>query len=268
MQFPPKASTLGTAAQQPHRALRLTHLSPRSHLPQKALCPPLFGGQAHAAVQPCGSPCVTPSPSLSHRDIAKNALLRWRVFTYWTFLGLFDALVFFFGAYFMFENTVVTSSGQVSTALWWLRTSPRPMRLRCENSSSAGPSGPVGGPGGCGPADNPGARGGRAGPLGFPGVLRDLSTTASCRASVPLWHRASLWARGEVGMVCPSRPCPVTSRVRPGALGTGVLPGVCFICISLFSLCSSPSPPSDSDHQHAHGKNRGFVSVFSGVRCN
>lgn len=55
------------------------------------------------------------SPSLSsHRDIAKNALLRWRVFIYWTFLGVFDALVFFFGAYFMFENTTVTSNGQVS----------------------------------------------------------------------------------------------------------------------------------------------------------
>lgn len=49
------------------------------------------------------------------RDIAKNALLRWRVFVYWTFLGVFDALVFFFGAYFMFENTTVTSNGQVST---------------------------------------------------------------------------------------------------------------------------------------------------------
>uniref|UniRef100_A0A452VAF5 Phospholipid-transporting ATPase n=1 Tax=Ursus maritimus TaxID=29073 RepID=A0A452VAF5_URSMA len=51
-------------------------------------------------------------PSL-YRDIAKNALLRWRVFVYWTFLGVFDALVFFFGAYFMFENTTVTSNGQI-----------------------------------------------------------------------------------------------------------------------------------------------------------
>uniref|UniRef100_A0A286XJT9 Phospholipid-transporting ATPase n=2 Tax=Cavia porcellus TaxID=10141 RepID=A0A286XJT9_CAVPO len=51
-------------------------------------------------------------PSL-YRDIAKNALLRWRVFIYWTFLGVFDALVFFFGAYFMFENTTVTSNGQM-----------------------------------------------------------------------------------------------------------------------------------------------------------
>ncbi|KAM4860112.1 phospholipid-transporting ATPase IH isoform 4-T4 [Thomomys bottae] len=48
-----------------------------------------------------------------YRDIAKNALLRWRVFVYWTFLGVFDALVFFFGAYFMFENTPVTSNGQM-----------------------------------------------------------------------------------------------------------------------------------------------------------
>nr|XP_058897535.1 phospholipid-transporting ATPase IH isoform X3 [Kogia breviceps] len=48
-----------------------------------------------------------------YRDIAKNALLRWRVFIYWTFLGVFDALVFFFGAYFMFENTAVTSNGQM-----------------------------------------------------------------------------------------------------------------------------------------------------------
>ncbi|XP_037655795.1 probable phospholipid-transporting ATPase IH isoform X2 [Choloepus didactylus] len=48
-----------------------------------------------------------------YRDIAKNALLRWRVFIYWTFLGVFDALVFFFGAYFIFENTTVTSNGQV-----------------------------------------------------------------------------------------------------------------------------------------------------------
>ncbi|XP_070236817.1 phospholipid-transporting ATPase IH isoform X2 [Bos mutus] len=48
-----------------------------------------------------------------YRDIAKNALLRWRAFIYWTLLGLFNALVFFFGAYFMFENTTVTSNGQV-----------------------------------------------------------------------------------------------------------------------------------------------------------
>ncbi|XP_029460544.1 probable phospholipid-transporting ATPase IH isoform X1 [Rhinatrema bivittatum] len=51
-------------------------------------------------------------PSL-YRDIAKNALLRWRLFIYWTFLGLFDAVVFFFGAYFLFDNAAVTSNGQM-----------------------------------------------------------------------------------------------------------------------------------------------------------
>uniref|UniRef100_A0A8C4JDY2 Phospholipid-transporting ATPase n=1 Tax=Dromaius novaehollandiae TaxID=8790 RepID=A0A8C4JDY2_DRONO len=51
-------------------------------------------------------------PSL-YRDVAKNALLRWRAFIYWTFLGVFDAVVFFFGAYFLFENTIVTSNGQM-----------------------------------------------------------------------------------------------------------------------------------------------------------
>ncbi|XP_015267253.1 PREDICTED: probable phospholipid-transporting ATPase IH, partial [Gekko japonicus] len=51
-------------------------------------------------------------PSL-YRDVAKNALLRWRVFIYWTFLGVFDAVVFFFGAYFLFDNATVTSNGQM-----------------------------------------------------------------------------------------------------------------------------------------------------------
>ncbi|XP_060039703.1 phospholipid-transporting ATPase IH isoform X3 [Erinaceus europaeus] len=48
-----------------------------------------------------------------YRDVAKNALLRWRTFFYWTFLGVFDALVFFFGAYFLLEDTAVTSHGQI-----------------------------------------------------------------------------------------------------------------------------------------------------------
>lgn len=48
------------------------------------------------------------------RDVAKNAHLRWRVFIYWTFLGVFDAVVFFFGAYFLFDSSTVTSNGQVS----------------------------------------------------------------------------------------------------------------------------------------------------------
>ncbi|KAG9348660.1 hypothetical protein JZ751_028977, partial [Albula glossodonta] len=44
-----------------------------------------------------------------------NALLRWRIFIYWTFLGVFDAVVFFFGAYFLFDNTSFTSNGQLMT---------------------------------------------------------------------------------------------------------------------------------------------------------
>ncbi|XP_035390770.1 probable phospholipid-transporting ATPase IH isoform X2 [Electrophorus electricus] len=51
-------------------------------------------------------------PSL-YRDIAKNSLLQWPVFIYWTFLGVFDAMVFFFGAFFLFDNTTFTSNGQM-----------------------------------------------------------------------------------------------------------------------------------------------------------
>ncbi|XP_030199971.1 probable phospholipid-transporting ATPase IH isoform X1 [Gadus morhua] len=53
-------------------------------------------------------------PSL-YKDITKNSLLRWPVFLYWTCLGLFDAVVFFFGAYFLFDNTTFTSNGQLMT---------------------------------------------------------------------------------------------------------------------------------------------------------
>ncbi|XP_066517261.1 phospholipid-transporting ATPase IH isoform X4 [Hoplias malabaricus] len=51
-------------------------------------------------------------PSL-YRDIAKNSLLKWPIFVYWTFLGVFDAVVFFFGAFFLFDNTTFTSNGQL-----------------------------------------------------------------------------------------------------------------------------------------------------------
>ncbi|ETE73404.1 putative phospholipid-transporting ATPase IH, partial [Ophiophagus hannah] len=46
------------------------------------------------------------------KDVAKNAHLRWNVFIYWTFLGVFDAVIFFFGAYFLFDNSTMTSNGQ------------------------------------------------------------------------------------------------------------------------------------------------------------
>uniref|UniRef100_A0AAQ5XAQ3 Phospholipid-transporting ATPase n=1 Tax=Amphiprion ocellaris TaxID=80972 RepID=A0AAQ5XAQ3_AMPOC len=51
-------------------------------------------------------------PSL-YRDIAKNSLLRWPSFIYWTVLGVYDAIVMFFGAYFLFDNTTFTSNGQM-----------------------------------------------------------------------------------------------------------------------------------------------------------
>lgn len=49
-----------------------------------------------------------------HRDIAKNSLLQWPIFIYWTVLGVYDAIVMFFGAYFLFDNTSFTSNGQVT----------------------------------------------------------------------------------------------------------------------------------------------------------
>ncbi|KAM7365290.1 hypothetical protein PAMP_016233 [Pampus punctatissimus] len=48
-----------------------------------------------------------------YRDIAKNSLLRWPIFIYWTVLGVYDAIVMFFGAYFLFDNTTFTSNGQM-----------------------------------------------------------------------------------------------------------------------------------------------------------
>ncbi|CAG06658.1 unnamed protein product, partial [Tetraodon nigroviridis] len=50
-----------------------------------------------------------------YRDIAKNSLLTWPTFIYWTVLGVYDAVVMFFGAYFLFDNTTFTSNGQLMT---------------------------------------------------------------------------------------------------------------------------------------------------------
>ncbi|KAK7880505.1 hypothetical protein WMY93_032859 [Mugilogobius chulae] len=51
-----------------------------------------------------------------YRDIGKNCLLRWPTFIYWTALGVFQAIVMFFGAYFLFDNTTFTSNGQLMTS--------------------------------------------------------------------------------------------------------------------------------------------------------
>ncbi|KAK1163093.1 phospholipid-transporting ATPase 11C-like isoform X2 [Acipenser oxyrinchus oxyrinchus] len=48
-----------------------------------------------------------------YRGIAKNAMLRWGPFLYWTLLGLFEGLVFFFGVYQLFWNPALADNGQV-----------------------------------------------------------------------------------------------------------------------------------------------------------
>lgn len=65
------------------------------------------------------------------RDIAKNSLLRWPIFIYWTILGVYDAVVMFFGAYFLFDNTSFTSNGQV------LKTSEEQQLIMCSTSNNS-----------------------------------------------------------------------------------------------------------------------------------
>uniref|UniRef100_A0A3Q3W1N7 Phospholipid-transporting ATPase n=1 Tax=Mola mola TaxID=94237 RepID=A0A3Q3W1N7_MOLML len=48
-----------------------------------------------------------------YRGIAKNAMLRWRPFLYWTLLGVFHGLVFFFGVRCLFSNPALQDNGQV-----------------------------------------------------------------------------------------------------------------------------------------------------------
>ncbi|XP_067313716.1 phospholipid-transporting ATPase 11C isoform X2 [Pseudorasbora parva] len=48
-----------------------------------------------------------------YREIAKNATLRWRPFLYWTVLGIFQGLLFFFGVRFLFSNPALQDNGQV-----------------------------------------------------------------------------------------------------------------------------------------------------------
>ncbi|XP_018598718.1 phospholipid-transporting ATPase IG-like isoform X1 [Scleropages formosus] len=48
-----------------------------------------------------------------YREVAKNAMLRWGPFFYWTMLGVFHGLLFFFGVYCVFSNPALLPSGQV-----------------------------------------------------------------------------------------------------------------------------------------------------------
>ncbi|XP_015237447.1 PREDICTED: phospholipid-transporting ATPase IG isoform X2 [Cyprinodon variegatus] len=51
--------------------------------------------------------------STLYRQIAKNAMLQWKLFLYWTVLGLFHGFVFFFGVRFLFSNPALQDNGQV-----------------------------------------------------------------------------------------------------------------------------------------------------------
>uniref|UniRef100_A0A3Q2ZXE9 Phospholipid-transporting ATPase n=1 Tax=Kryptolebias marmoratus TaxID=37003 RepID=A0A3Q2ZXE9_KRYMA len=48
-----------------------------------------------------------------YSEVAKNAMLRWELFLYWTLLGVFHGLVFFFGVRFLFGNPALQDNGQV-----------------------------------------------------------------------------------------------------------------------------------------------------------
>ncbi|XP_069603131.1 phospholipid-transporting ATPase IG isoform X2 [Ranitomeya imitator] len=52
------------------------------------------------------------NPKLYMR-ISDNAMLQWLPFLYWTALGAFEGLVFFFGVYFLFQNPSLDGNGQV-----------------------------------------------------------------------------------------------------------------------------------------------------------
>ncbi|XP_029702916.1 phospholipid-transporting ATPase 11C isoform X3 [Takifugu rubripes] len=51
--------------------------------------------------------------STLYRQIGKNAMLRWRPFLYWTLLGVFHGLLFFFGVRCLFSNPALQDNGQV-----------------------------------------------------------------------------------------------------------------------------------------------------------
>ncbi|XP_063793484.1 phospholipid-transporting ATPase IG isoform X6 [Pseudophryne corroboree] len=52
------------------------------------------------------------NPKLYMR-ISDNAMLQWLPFLYWTLLGAFQGLVFFFGVYLLFQNPLLDGNGQV-----------------------------------------------------------------------------------------------------------------------------------------------------------
>uniref|UniRef100_A0A8C8F1S4 Phospholipid-transporting ATPase n=1 Tax=Oncorhynchus tshawytscha TaxID=74940 RepID=A0A8C8F1S4_ONCTS len=49
-----------------------------------------------------------------YRDVAKNAMLGWGPFLYWTLLGVYQGLLFFFGVRFLFSNPALQDNGQTN----------------------------------------------------------------------------------------------------------------------------------------------------------
>ncbi|KAL7979542.1 hypothetical protein Chor_004700 [Crotalus horridus] len=54
-------------------------------------------------------------------NVSDNAMLQLKPFVYWTFLGLFDGCVFFFGAYFLFQSASIEDNGKMA-GLWTFGT--------------------------------------------------------------------------------------------------------------------------------------------------
>uniref|UniRef100_H9GAZ4 Phospholipid-transporting ATPase n=1 Tax=Anolis carolinensis TaxID=28377 RepID=H9GAZ4_ANOCA len=47
-------------------------------------------------------------------NVSDNAMLQLKPFLYWTFLGLFDGCVFFFGTYFLFQDASIQDNGKTA----------------------------------------------------------------------------------------------------------------------------------------------------------
>ncbi|XP_066496321.1 phospholipid-transporting ATPase IG isoform X2 [Tiliqua scincoides] len=47
-------------------------------------------------------------------NISDNAMLQWKPFFYWTFLGLFEGSVFFFGTYLLFQEVSIEDTGKMA----------------------------------------------------------------------------------------------------------------------------------------------------------
>ncbi|XP_029463630.1 phospholipid-transporting ATPase IG isoform X2 [Rhinatrema bivittatum] len=63
--------------------------------------------------QHIGIETLNSEPKL-YTKISNNSMLQWKPFLYWTALGTFNGLIFFFGAYYLFQVSTLDGSGQVS----------------------------------------------------------------------------------------------------------------------------------------------------------